>query len=129
MFALLPLAMVIAVVLNAPGLWEAFSDPKVDLFPVLLRLLVVALMVDVVLYVANRLMAVTLAHPPVDVVSEPEPEIVVGSATTVVTPDPVTPPPSATINIATVAEIDPLPLTSEAFDPAAAPASAERLTP
>ena len=123
MFALLPLAMVIAVVLNAPGLWDAFNDPKVDLFPVLTRLLVVALMVDIVLYIANRMMAVALAHPKVDVVTEPE--TVVGTVTTTVMGETLTPPASTTINIATVAEIDPLPLASEALEPAATSAPAE----
>jgi hypothetical protein len=105
MFALLPLAMVIALILNAPSLWEAFNDPQVDLFPVLFRLLIVALLADIVLYVANRALAGYLAHPRVDVPITTE--IIVGEVT------PVHEPVSPTISVATVAEISPPPLTGD----------------
>lgn len=105
MFALLPLAMVIAVILNSPGLWEAFNDPQVDLFPVLLRLLITALLIDVVLYVANRTLAKYLAHPPIDLPQITE--VIVGE--TVPEPEPAPP----TINVATVAEISPPPLAGD----------------
>jgi hypothetical protein len=108
MFALLPLAMVIALILNSPSLWEAFNDPEVDLFPVLLRLLVTALLVDVVLYVANRTLAKYLAHPPIDIPQVTE----IVSGQTITEPAPAPP----TINVATVAEISPPLLTGEESD-------------
>lgn len=101
MLALLPLAMLIALLVSAPSLWEAFNDPQVDLFPILLRLLIVALIADVVLHVANRLIAKHLAHPSIDL-PEP-PEVIVAQSTEVVKPA------ETTISVATVAEIpDPL---------------------
>jgi len=111
MFALLPLAMIIALVLNAPGLWEAFNDPQVDLFPVLLRLLITALLVDIVLYVANRALAGFLAHPPIDVPSVTE--VIVGETVQVKEAEEPTGP---TISVATVAEISPPPLAGDIVD-------------
>lgn len=121
MFALLPLAMVIALILNAPGLWEAFNDPQVDLFPVLVRLLIVALLADVVLYVANRVLAGYLAHPSVDVPITSE--VIVGEAT------PVQEPANPNISVATVAEISPPPLTGEVVETSVLAATPPSATP
>jgi hypothetical protein len=68
MFRFVPLALVISLILNAPALWEAFNNPQADLFGTLTRLLLVAVLVMIVLNIANRVMGHYLAHPKIDVV-------------------------------------------------------------
>ena len=68
MFSFIPLALVISLILNAPALWEAFNNPQADLFGTLTRLFLVAVLVTVVLSIANRVMGHYLAHPKIDVV-------------------------------------------------------------
>jgi len=68
MFSFIPLALVISLILNAPGLWEAFNNPQADLFGTLTRLFLVAVLVTVVLSIANRVMGHYLAHPKIDLV-------------------------------------------------------------
>ena len=68
MLSFIPLALVISLILNAPGLWDAFNNPQADLFGTLTRLLLVAVLVTVVLAIANRVMGHYLAHPKIDVV-------------------------------------------------------------
>lgn len=68
MIALLPLAMVIALIFNASAFMNAFQDPEVDLFGVLIQFVVITFMVTVVLNIANRILAHYLAHPKIDLV-------------------------------------------------------------
>ena len=68
MFSFIPLALVISLILNAPALWDAFNNPQADLFGTLTRLLLVAVLVTIVLTIANRVMGHYLAHPKIDVV-------------------------------------------------------------
>ena len=68
MFSFIPLALVLSLILNAPALWEAFNNPQADLFGTLTRLFLVAVLVTVVLSIANRVMGHYLAHPKIDVV-------------------------------------------------------------
>jgi len=68
MFNFIPLALVISLILNAPALWDAFNNPQADLFGTLTRLLLVAVLVTIVLTIANRVMGHYLAHPKIDVV-------------------------------------------------------------
>ena len=49
-------------------MWDAFNNPQADLFGTLTRLLLVAVLVTIVLTIANRVMGHYLAHPKIDVV-------------------------------------------------------------
>ena len=68
MFSFIPLALVISLILNAPALWDAFNNPQADLFGTLTRLFLVAVLVTIVLTIANRVLGRYLAHPKIDVV-------------------------------------------------------------
>jgi hypothetical protein len=68
MIALLPLSMVISLIFNAGAFINAFQDPDVDLFAVLVQFLLITLMITVILNIGNRILAHYLAHPKIDLV-------------------------------------------------------------
>ena len=68
MIALLPLAMVIALIFNAGSFITAFQDPEVDLFGVLIQFVLITFMITVILNIGNRILAHYLAHPKIDLV-------------------------------------------------------------
>ena len=68
MIALLPLAMVIALIFNAGSFINAFQDPEVDLFGVLIQFVIITFMITVVLNIGNRILAHYLAHPKIDLI-------------------------------------------------------------
>lgn len=68
MIALLPLAMVIALIFNAGSFINAFQDPEVDLFGVLIQFVLITFMITVILNIGNRILAHYLAHPKIDLI-------------------------------------------------------------
>ena len=86
MIAHIPLAMVIALIFSASGLWIAFFDSKVDLGGVLGQFLLITVVMTVLLNLVNRFLAHYLAHPKFDLMAqgaEPlvAPTVVVGEST------------------------------------------------
>ena len=82
----IPLAMVIALIFSASGLWSAFVDSKVDLGGVLGQFLLITVVMTVLLNLVNRFLAHYLAHPKLDLIAqgaEPlwAPTVVVGEST------------------------------------------------
>jgi hypothetical protein len=68
MIALLPLAMVIALIFNAGSFINAFQDPEADLFGVLIQFVLITFMITVILNIGNRILAHYLAHPKIDLI-------------------------------------------------------------
>ena len=89
MIAHIPLAMVIALIFSASGLWSAFFDSKVDLGGVLGQFLLITAVMTVLLNLVNRFLAHYLAHPKLDLMAQgAEP---LGGPTVVVAESTVTP--------------------------------------
>ena len=70
MIAHIPLAMVIALIFSASGLWSAFVDSKVDLGGVLGQFLLITVVMTVLLNLVNRFLAHYLAHPKLDLLAQ-----------------------------------------------------------
>lgn len=70
MITYIPLAMVIALIFSAGGLWSAFQDSSVDLGGVLGQFLLITLFMTVLLNIINRILAHYLAHPKIDLIAE-----------------------------------------------------------
>jgi len=70
MIAFIPLAMLIALIFSAGGLWSAFQDSDVDLGGVLAQFLVITLFMTVLLNIVNRILAHYLAHPKIDLIAQ-----------------------------------------------------------
>ena len=66
----IPLAMVIALIFSASGLWSAFFDSKVDLGGVLGQFLLITAVMTVLLSLVNRFLAHYLAHPKLDLMAQ-----------------------------------------------------------
>ncbi len=89
MIAYIPLAMVIALIFSAGGLWSAFTDSEVDLGGVLGQFLLLTAVMTVLLNIINRTLARYLDHPKIDLIAQgaerlSKPTVIVGEA--VVTP-------------------------------------------
>ena len=90
----IPLAMVIALIFSASGLWSAFVDSKVDLSGVLGQFLLITAIMTVLLNLANRFLAHYLAHPKVDLIAQGAgplgaPTVVVGESSVIPVEAPV----------------------------------------
>lgn len=93
MIAYIPLAMVIALIFSAGGLWSAFQDSEVDIGGVLGQFLLITVFMTILLNIINRILAHYLAHPKIDLIAQgaerlANPTIVVGEATVVATESP-----------------------------------------